>query len=36
MKINIKGKNINIKGMVEIYDGGYQIKVFSPNDITFN
>lgn len=32
-----QGKNINVvKGMVEYFEGEYQIKVFSPNDITFN
>lgn len=30
------GKNINVKGMVEYFNGSYQIKVFSPKDITFN
>ena len=31
-----QGKNINVKGMIEYYNGSYQIKVFNPNDITFN
>lgn len=31
-----QGKNINVKGLVDYYDGSYQIKVFSVNDITFN
>ena len=31
-----KGKNINIKGSVEYFDGDYQIKVFLASDITFN
>lgn len=29
-----KGKTINIKGFVESYEGEYQIKVFSPENIT--
>lgn len=29
-----EGKTINVKGMVDCYDGEYQIKVFSANDIT--
>ena len=28
------GKTINVKGMVDCYDGEYQIKIFSANDIT--
>ena len=28
------GKTIDVKGIVEFYDGGYQIKVFAPNYIT--
>lgn len=28
------GKTIDIKGIVDLYDGNYQIKVFSPNHIT--
>lgn len=31
-----QGKNINVKGMVEMYNGDYQIKVFSYKDITIN
>ena len=31
-----QGKNINVKGMIEFYDGGYQIKLFSIKDVTFN
>lgn len=31
-----EGKNINIKGTVEYFDGDYQIKVFLAGDITFN
>ena len=27
------GKTINVKGMVDCYNGEYQIKVFSPKDI---
>ncbi|MBQ0124945.1 MAG: thermonuclease family protein [Clostridiales bacterium] len=30
------GKNINVKGLVDFYDGTYQIKVFSAKDITIN
>ena len=29
-----EGKTINVKGMVDCYDGEYQIKIFSANDIT--
>jgi hypothetical protein len=28
------GKTISVKGIVDFYDGSYQIKVFSANDIT--
>jgi micrococcal nuclease len=28
------GKTIDVNGIVDYYDGGYQIKVFSPNSIT--
>ena len=28
------GRIINVRGIVDYYDGTYQIKVFSPNDIT--
>ena len=28
------GKTIDVKGVIEYYDGGYQIKVFAPNHIT--
>ena len=31
-----QGKNINVKGMVDYYNGTYQIKVFSIDDVTFN
>ena len=31
-----KGKNINVKGLVDYFDGSYQIKVLSMNDVTFN
>ena len=31
-----EGKNISIKGMVEYFDGKYQIKVYSANNITIN
>lgn len=31
-----QGKNINVKGMVEVYQGQYQIKVFVANDIQIN
>lgn len=31
-----KGKNINVKGIVDYYDGAYQIKVFSVDDIIVN
>ncbi len=30
------GKTIDIKGIVDYYDGNYQIKVFSPNHITIH
>ena len=29
-----EGKTINVKGIVDSYDGSYQIKVFVANDIT--
>lgn len=29
-----KGKTIDVKGLVDFYDGSYQIKVFSANNIT--
>lgn len=29
-----EGKTINVKGMVDCFDGEYQIKIFSANDIT--
>ena len=29
-----KGKTIDVKGIVDFFDGAYQIKVFSANDIT--
>jgi DNA/RNA endonuclease YhcR with UshA esterase domain len=28
------GKTIDVNGIVDYYDGNYQIKVFSPNSIT--
>ena len=28
------GKTIDIRGIVDYYNGAYQIKVFSPKDIT--
>ena len=28
------GRTINVRGIVDYYNGDYQIKVFSPNDIT--
>ena len=28
-----KGKTIDVQGIIEYYDGGYQIKVFTPKDI---
>ena len=31
-----EGKNINVKGLVDYFNGSYQIKVFSVNDITIN
>ena len=31
-----EGKNISVKGMVEIFDGKYQIKVYSAKNITIN
>lgn len=30
------GKTIDVKGIVDFFDGSYQIKVFSANDITIN
>ncbi len=33
---SFEGKSINVKGMIEYYNGSYQIKVFSAKDITFN
>ena len=30
-----EGKTINVKGVVDVYDGTYQIKVFNINDIEF-
>ena len=30
------GKTIDVRGIVDYYDGGYQIKVFSPSDITIH
>ena len=33
---DFQGKNIDVKGMVEVYNGEYQIKVFSFDDVTFN
>ena len=29
-----RGKTINVRGIVDYYNGSYQIKVFSPDDIT--
>lgn len=31
-----QGKTISVKGMVDYYDGEYQIKIFSANDITIH
>ena len=31
-----EGKNISVKGIVDIYDGKYQVKVLSAQDITIN
>ena len=31
-----EGKTLNVKGMVDFYDGTYQIKVFNIADVTFN
>lgn len=28
-----EGKTITVKGIVDLYDGSYQIRVFSANDI---
>lgn len=33
---DFRGKNIDVKGMVDYYDGDYQIKVFTVNNITVN
>ena len=30
------GKNINVRGIVDAYQGAYQLKVFTPEDITIN
>ena len=30
------GKTIDVKGIVDLYDGQYQVKVFTPNSITIN
>lgn len=30
------GKTIDVKGIVDLFDGAYQIKVFAPNHITIN
>ena len=30
------GKNINVKGILDLFNGNYQIKVFSSKDITIN
>lgn len=30
------GKNIDVKGIIDFYDGGYQIKVFTVKNITVN
>ena len=30
------GKTIDVRGILDYFDGGYQIKVFSPNDITIH
>jgi DNA/RNA endonuclease YhcR with UshA esterase domain len=29
-----EGKTIDVKGIIDFFDGAYQIKVFSANDIT--
>ena len=29
-----EGKTIGVRGMIDKYDGNYQIKVFTPSDIT--
>ena len=29
-----RGKTINVKGIVDYFSGSYQIKVFSPDDIS--
>ena len=31
-----EGKNISVRGVVDYYDGEYQIKVLSAGDITIN
>jgi DNA/RNA endonuclease YhcR with UshA esterase domain len=31
-----EGKTIDVRGIVDYYDGAYQIKVFSANGITVN
>jgi DNA/RNA endonuclease YhcR with UshA esterase domain len=33
---NFEGKTISVLGVVEMYEGAYQIKVVSPYDITIN
>ena len=30
------GKTISVKGIVDFFDGGYQIKVFMPDHITIH
>ena len=32
---DFRDKNIDVKGIVDFYDGDYQIKVFNINDVTF-
>lgn len=31
-----KGANITVKGIIDSYNGAYQVRVFSINDVTFN
>ena len=31
-----EGKTIDVKGIIDFFDGAYQIKVFSANDITIH
>ena len=32
---DFEGKTINVKGIIDYFDGQYQIKLYSMNDVTF-